>query len=127
MTIAGQQGSCVPSRVSSPLAIVFMAVFFCTQLAWAGVTGSISGVIHDPGGAVVSGVQVAAHDTQTGLRWSTTTDDKGFYSFQALPVGTYDLEAHKTGFKGYSQSGIVINVNSSIAVDVALQVGQVVE
>lgn len=104
-----------------------IALFIGSQPAWGGVTGTVSGVIRDSGGAVVPGVHVAAHETQTGLRWSTTTDDKGFYSFQALPVGTYDLEANKTGFKGYSQSGIVLNVNSSITVDVALQVGQVVE
>src|SRR5579863_1098380 len=108
------------------LALASIGLFF-VGTAWAGVTGSISGVIRDSSGAVVPGVQVSAHNTETGLQWTTSTDDKGFYSFQALPVGTYDVEANKTGFRGYKQSGIVINVNSSIAVDVALQAGGVAE
>src|SRR5271169_1991739 len=65
------------------------------QLAWGGVTGSISGVIRDSSGAVVPGVQVAAHNIQTGLQWSATTDTQGFYSLQALPVGTYEISADK--------------------------------
>lgn len=107
--------------------LVLALALFLVGTAWAGVTGTISGVIRDSSGAVVPRVQVSAHNTQTGLQWTTETDDKGFYSFQALPVGTYDVEANKTGFRGYKQSGIVINVNSSIAVDVALQAGAVAE
>src|SRR5579863_10203349 len=119
--------SCSPNWLrTAALSMIAFAVIG-GQLAWGGVTGSISGVIRDSSGAVVQGVQVSAHNTQTGLQWTTSTDDKGIYSFQALPVGTYDVEANKTGVRGYKQSGIVINVNSSIAVDVALQAGGVAE
>jgi len=104
-----------------------IACLMGSQFAWAGVTGSISGVIRDSSGAVVPGVQVAAHNTQTGLQWTTTTDTQGFYSFQALPVGTYDVEANKSGFKGYRQSDIVLTVNAAITLNVPLQVGNVVE
>ena len=117
-----------PTRTIRTAAFVISLSFLlASQVAWAGVTGSISGVIRDSSGAVVPGVQVAAHNTQTGLQWTTATDDKGFYSFQALPVGTYDIEANKNGFRGYRQSGIVLNVNAAITVDVPLQVGKVVE
>jgi hypothetical protein len=126
MRLVRTQSSRVSFRVYFFLALASVSLFF-VGMAWAGVTGSISGVIRDSSGAVVPGVEVSAHNTETGLQWTTSTDSKGFYSFQALPVGTYDVEANKTGFKGYRQSGIVINVNSSIAVDVALQTGAVVE
>lgn len=111
-----------------PAALLMIAfVVIGSPFAWGGVTGSISGVIHDSSGAVVPGVQVVAHNTQTGLQWSTTTDDHGFYSLQALPVGTYDIQADKVGFRGYRQAGIVLNVNAAITADVSLQVGKVVE
>src|SRR5215467_11019335 len=126
MRLVRTQNRRVSFRVYFMLALASLGLFF-VGTAWAGVTGSISGVIRDSSGAVVPGVQVGAHNVETGLQWSTTTDDRGFYSFQALPVGTYDIEANKAGFKGYRQSGIVINVNSSIAVDVALQAGEVKE
>src|SRR5215472_4968664 len=126
MRLVRTQNRRVSFRVYFMLALASLGLFF-VGTAWAGVTGSISGVIRDSSGAVVPGVQVTAHNAGTGLQWATSTDDKGFYSFQALPVGTYDIEANKSGFKGYRQSGIVINVNSSIAVDVALQAGEVKE
>src|SRR5215831_1360178 len=126
MRLVRTQNRRVSFRVHFMLALASLGLFF-VGTAWAGVTGSISGVIRDSSGAVVPGVQVGAHNVETGLQWTTTTDDRGFYSFQALPVGTYDIEANKAGFKGYRQSGIVINVNSSIAVDVALQAGEVKE
>ena len=81
-----------------------IAFLLASQFAWAGVTGSISGVIRDPSGAVVPGVQVVAHNTLTGLQRTTPTDTQGFYSFQALTVGTFDIEANKNGFKAYRQS-----------------------
>jgi hypothetical protein len=126
MRLISAQNSHVSFRLYFLLALASVSLFL-VGTGWAGVTGSISGVIRDSSGAVVPGVQVSAHNTETGLQWTTSTDDKGFYSFQALPVGTYDVEASKTGFRGYKQSGIVINVNSSIAVDVALQAGAVAE
>jgi hypothetical protein len=41
---------------------------FCSYAVWAGITGSISGLVTDPSGAVVSGAQVVATETQTHLR-----------------------------------------------------------
>jgi len=91
--------------------------------AWAGITGSISGLVTDPTGAVIAGAQVAAINIQTGVRIETVTDSKGFYSFPTLPIGTYDVEVHGTGFKTYRQTNIVIDANSVIKVDVTLQIG----
>ena len=126
MRLVKTENSRLAFQVYFLLSLAFLSLFF-VGTARAGVTGSISGVIHDSSGAVVTGVQVSAHNTETGLQWTTSTDEKGFYSFQALPVGTYDIEVNKTGFRGYRQSGIVINVNSSIAADIVLQPGKVVE
>src|SRR5215831_9247673 len=126
MRLVRTQNRRVSFRVYFTLALGFLGLFL-VGTAWAGVTGTISGVIRDSSGAVVPGVQMSAHNTGTGLQWTTSTDDKGFYSFQALPVGAYDIEAAKAGFKGYKQSGIVLDVNASIPVDVTLQAGAVAE
>jgi hypothetical protein len=94
-------------------------------LAWAGITGSISGVVIDPNGGVVVGAKVTAIETQTGVRTEITTDSQGFYNFSTLPVGKYDVEVQSSGFKLYRQSGLVIDVNSALRVDVKLQIGEV--
>ncbi len=92
-------------------------------VAWAGITGSISGLVIDPSGAVVTGAQVIAIETRTGIRTETVTDSKGYYSFPTLPIGTYDVEVHQSGFKTFRQTNVVADANSAVKVDVTLQVG----
>ena len=44
-----------------------VAVFLLVAVSWAGITGSISGVVTDSSGAVVSGAKVVATNSQTGV------------------------------------------------------------
>ena len=55
----------------------------------ADVTGSITGVVHDPSQAVVKGAHVTVTNTQTNLSQHTVSADDGSYRFLALPVGIY--------------------------------------
>ncbi|MGH9470940.1 MAG: carboxypeptidase regulatory-like domain-containing protein, partial [Terriglobia bacterium] len=102
---------------------VLAALLLGALAAWAAITGSISGVVRDPSGAVIPGVQVIALDTQTGISSAVKTDAAGFYNFPALPIGTYDIEVRQTGFRAFRETGLVINANSALKVDVSLQVG----
>jgi len=96
----------------------------CSTLAVsAGVGGSISGTVRDASGAVVSKATVAATDTDTGVRRTVSTDEKGFYSFLNLPIGHYDLEVTLAGFKPSKRSGIVLDVNSALVIDLVLEIG----
>ena len=97
------------------------------QRAWGSVTGSISGVVRDTSGAVIPGAVVVALNVQTGVRWKLATDTQGFYSFQALPIGTYEVAVSKEGFQGYRQTGLVLTVNAALTVDATVQVGPVVQ
>jgi hypothetical protein len=40
---------------------------------WASITGSISGVVTDPSGAVIPGASVTATDAATGVKTAVTT------------------------------------------------------
>jgi len=48
------------------------------------ITGTISGIVTDPSGAVIPAVKVVALNTRTGVKETTTTDTRGFYSFPSL-------------------------------------------
>lgn len=112
-------------RVATVILVVI--VLLSGQVTHAGVTATVSGVVRDPSGAILPGVEVVATNTATGVKTTVLTDGAGFYSLQALPVGTYDLEVKKSGFKSYQQSGLLLRVNDAVTVDVVLQVGQVDE
>src|SRR5271168_5396240 len=103
----------------------FLALLSSVALtAWAGVGGSISGAVRDPSGGVVPRASVTATNTETGIRQSAYTDDKGFYSFPSLAIGHYDLAVEVASYKPYRRTQIVVNANSALTVDVTLELGQ---
>jgi hypothetical protein len=88
---------------------------------FAQVGGRISGRVTDPTGAAIPNASVIAISPATGVKQSTTANDQGIYSLPALPVGGYDIEVSAPGFAPYRKSGLAIDVNSSLQVDVVLQ------
>jgi hypothetical protein len=114
------------SRMLRAIAVLAIA-FLMGGRAFAGVTASISGTVKDTTGAAVVGAKVTATNTETSIASSQPTNGQGYYSFQSLPLGHYDIEVQQTGFKVYRQTGVVLDVNAALVVDVTLQVGQVSE
>ncbi len=104
-----------------------MVVIFVSAVSWASITGSISGVVTDKSGAVVTGASVVATDTLTGVKTSVKTDAKGFYSLPALAIGTYELEVSQVGFKTFRRTGLVIDANSALRADASLDLGTINE
>lgn len=93
--------------------------------AYAAITGTISGTVTDQTGAVIPGVTVVALNQDTGVSQSVVSDNRGFYSFSALPVGNYTVTATQQGFETFKQTGIKVDADSSIRTDVQFKVGTV--
>jgi Carboxypeptidase regulatory-like domain len=94
---------------------------------YAGVTASISGTVTDASGAAIAGATVTATNVDTSVAVTQTTNAQGYYSFQSLPLGKYNIQVQQAGFKSYRQLGAVLEVNAALVVDVSLQVGQKTE
>jgi hypothetical protein len=106
-------------------ATLVAVAFLGTLTAWAAITGSISGVVTDPSGAVVPGVTVVATAVSTNVQSTAVTDSKGFYNFPTLNVDTYNVTASQSGFRDYLESGVKIDANSAVRIDIAMQLGTV--
>ncbi|MGB7599986.1 MAG: carboxypeptidase regulatory-like domain-containing protein [Candidatus Sulfotelmatobacter sp.] len=91
--------------------------------AWAGVGGSVSGTIKDPSGAAIAKASVTLVNANTGLRQTAIADSRGAYTFPVVSVGGYVLEVTQPGFRPYRRTGIVLDTNSSLLLDVVLDVG----
>jgi hypothetical protein len=104
------------------LAIV-LTFAMATAAAFAAITGSISGTVTDPSGAVVPNVTVVATDQQTGVKHSVVSDARGFYSFPALDVGVYTVSTSQPGFEKSAAADIKVDANSAIRTDIQLKVG----
>ena len=107
--------------------VLLVVLYLGTVVAWASITGSVSGVIMDPSGAVIPAVGVVITNTQTGIKTEARTDEAGFYNFSALSIGVYEIEIRKAGFKTFRQSGLVVDANSALRVDANLDLGTATE
>src|SRR5579863_9841768 len=108
-------------------ALLPIVVCLLSGLAIAGVTASISGTVKDDSGAIIAGATVTATNVETGVAQTQHTNGQGFYSFQSLPLGHYDVQVQQTGFKLFRESGVVLDVNAALVVDAVLHVGEVKE
>jgi hypothetical protein len=109
---------------------LFIGLFvfgFMSEPGRAQATAEISGTVRDQTGAVLPGVDVTAIQTGTGTMRNAVTNETGSYILANLPIGPYRLEAALPGFRTFVQTGIVLQVGSSPAVNPVLEVGQIAE
>jgi len=85
-------------------------------------SGSVSGTISDPANSVVPAAKVTLTITAMHSVFKTTSDAQGSYSFPSLPVGHYDLTIEASGFQTQQRTGIVVDADAAVRVDVLLQV-----
>ena len=134
MTQASGQVTSSASRisVSKPVAFLPALILILTALslpAWpqAVAVAEVSGAITDSSGGAVPAAQVIMTATDKQQVRTTFTDGSGHYVLTALPVGPYKLEVKANGFKDYVQTGLVLQVNNNIQVNVTMEVGSVSE
>ncbi len=81
---------------------------------------SLSGVITDPSGAVISDVLVVLRVEVTGPERTARANAEGFYTFPGLPAGSYELDVHQPGFKPW-QTRVQVDAATSLLVAIKLQ------
>ena len=107
--------------------LVFAIASLCAISVDAQVgTGTMSGVVMDPSGAVVVGALVSITNSQTGVVTSATTNSEGRYVVPDLIVGTYDVQAAKQGFDTQLVKQVPLTVGANVVVDCKLTVGQMI-
>ena len=72
-------------------------------------------------------MSVTATETQTNIVRTTVTNQSGHYVFANMKDGLYRVETELTGFKKFSRDGVEVKVNSTVRVDVMLEVGSMAE
>ncbi len=103
------------------MALILMGV---AQIGHAqALYGSIVGHVSDASGAAIVAAKVTAVNTVTKIFRDTTADPIGGYNFPTVEPGTYDVTVSATGFTTSVQPGIVVTAQSTVRVDVTLNVG----
>jgi hypothetical protein len=106
-------------------AVALLGLIFAVS-GWAQTTvgtGSISGTVTDPAGAVVSGARVIITNTGTGQSLNLTANPSGAYTSGPLDPGTYKVQVSAKGFSSVSET-ITVLVGNTAAANIKLQLGQ---
>src|SRR5215472_8555816 len=90
-------------------------------------TGKIAGVVTDASGAAVPDATVTVKSTALMAERTTKTGSDGAYLFDLLPLGTYELAVTSSGFKGFTETGIVLTAGFTATVNAKLEVGEVTQ
>ncbi len=90
-------------------------------------TGSISGTVSDPSGAVIHDASVTLTNEGTNAKLTTTAGADGGYKFTPVRIGSYSLTATYPGFQTTTQKNVVVNVSANVVANFTLKPGQVAE
>ncbi|MBV9743747.1 MAG: carboxypeptidase regulatory-like domain-containing protein, partial [Acidobacteriia bacterium] len=113
-------------KTASYRVLLLGAIALCSHSQTITVS-QISGVVQDVSGAAIPGAQVTVTNADTSAARSVLSGIDGTYAITNLVVGPYRLQVTKEGFSTYSQSGIVLQVNTNPEINVVMKVGAVSE
>jgi hypothetical protein len=86
------------------------------------VTGSVRGVITDPGGAIIPDAAVTATSLATGVTFSTRSNKDGLYSIRYLPIGRYTIQVTANGFSKQVTSPFDLEIDQEATIDVPMSI-----
>ena len=114
-------------RVSWVVFPLVLLLCVCAPLFAQRFSGSITGVVTDPQGAVVPAAEVTITNQGTGASQTVTSTSSGVYSAPSVDPGTYTIRVKSSSFKEFVAKNVTVNVSSATTVNAALQLGNMNE
>ncbi len=109
-------------------ALLAVSLLALTAPAWAQIdNGNITGRVTDSTGAVVVGAEVTLVQTETNFETVAKTNEEGIYRALNLRPGPYRITVVAAGFKKLVRQNIELRINSTLGIDLPLEVGAVTE
>lgn len=106
--------------------LFILAFCFGTISVFGQTTGSLTGVVTDEQGGIITGAKVTVTSIERNrVEGNIQTTEDGNYTFPALIPGTYKLTVEQLGFSRSEISPVIIELNVRQRVDVKLAVGNV--
>jgi Carboxypeptidase regulatory-like domain/TonB-dependent Receptor Plug Domain len=106
------------------IVVISAAIYLAGNLLNAqsgGSSGSISGTVSDPTGAVVPKATVEIQDPVSHFDRSTTTDNSGNFSIPNIPFNPYHMTVTAEGFSTNAKD-VAVRSNVPVSISISLQV-----
>ncbi len=91
------------------------------------ITGTIQGTVTDEDGSSLPGVTISVINTATGYESIVSTNDRGFFQAQLLPLGPYAVTFELEGFATLIREGLELALGQRIDLRIELQLSTVGE
>jgi len=102
---------------------VLLLTSLWTSLASAQLyTGSITGIVTDPSGAVVPSAKITVVDQDKGYSFSVTANGSGRYLVRPVPPGNYKISVEAAGFQGEYKENVRVDVTQNVSIDFAMAI-----
>src|SRR5579863_3947498 len=112
--------------VAAVLFLVFgLSVLSSAPLYAQGTAGKILGTVTDQSGGAIAGATVIVTDVDRNVPRTLVTDQAGAYSAPNLLPGNYKVRSEAKGFKAFERTGIILELNGELRVDVTMQPGEI--
>jgi hypothetical protein len=105
------------------LGILLTFALFTPGLLASDPTGTITGTVTDPSGAVVRKARLTVVNEATNAVRNAETNNDGDFTVALLPPGRYRVTAESAGFRKSIFGNVVVDVDQTVRVDFALVVG----
>jgi Carboxypeptidase regulatory-like domain len=114
-------------RILQAISVAAVLLVIPTAVHAQAVTGTLLGNIVDSSGGAVPGATVTATEVQTNVARTVVSNESGHYIFSSLRNGTYTVQAEIQGFRKVIRENVRVDVNTTMRVDLTLELGQVTE
>src|ERR1700691_858157 len=101
----------------------FFALTLVPRLSYGQERAAIVGTVTDSTGAVLPGADVVITNSDTGISRKLVANRTGDFNAPDLNIGTYSIDCKAAGFKEFTKTGIPLNVNDTVRVDVRMEPG----
>lgn len=89
------------------------------------ISGSLTGTVKDPAGAVIPRAEVKLTNPSTGATQTGGTNESGVFLFASVLPGSYTVEVSTPGFQTYRITNVEMTLNERRSLgELVLQVGQ---
>jgi len=97
-----------------PVILAVFAISAASTKAGAQDVASITGVVTDQSGAVISGADVTLENPQTGTKYKTASNEVGLYRINEVKPGPgYQIRFAHEGFRDVIVSNLYLNVDTT--------------
>ncbi len=110
------------SIVRQASSVLALALIFALAALGQSNTGTITGVVADPNGAVVPNATVSITNQGTGEKRTVQTDGDGRYEAPSLPTGVYSVSAGASSFQAVTKKDVSVAVGERARIDLSLGV-----